>query len=96
MSVAPAAKQLLKEIKAIYAEDDSEVLPERDGLGVQREIRIDKASASSMGADVLEALESDPRIAEMVRSNKGVRVVFVPTVQADYAHPFDLASVIKA
>lgn len=95
MSVAPAAKQLINEIKAIYAEGDTEVLPERDGLGVQREIRIDKTTASSMGDVVLEALESDPRIAEMVRSNKGVRVVFVSTVQADYAHPFDIASVIK-
>lgn len=96
MSVAPAAKQLLKEIKAIYPEGETQVLPDRDGLGVQREVRIDKATAAGIGDVVLEALEADARIEQVVRSNKGARVVFVSTVQADYAHPFDIASVIKS
>lgn len=90
--IVPAARQLLSEVKAVGG--SAAVLDEKDGLGFQRSIRLTKATADRLGDDVLQALEGDRRVAEVVKSPKGVRVTFVPTADADKATTFGLASVV--
>lgn len=90
--VVPAARQLLAEIGELAGK--AEVLTERDGLGFYRSIRLTKATADKLGEDVLAALESDRRVAEVVKSSKGVRITFASTAAADNAEPFGLSSVI--
>ena len=90
--VVPAARQLLAEIDDLTGK--AEVIEEKDGLGFYRSIRLSKATADKLGADVLAALAADARVAEVVRSAKGVRVTFSSTVAADSAEPFGLASVL--
>lgn len=96
MALVRAARQLKVEIESLFPDADVEVLDERDGLGFQREVRIDNDTVKAMGEAVVGALLDDSRIAEAVRSGKGLRVVFVSTTQADFDRPFDLASVIPA
>lgn len=91
--VVPAARQLLREIGDIGGK--AEALDERDGIGFQRSIRMTRATAEKLGDVVLEALESDSRITEVVKSPKGVRVTFTTSaVRSGDARPFGLASVV--
>lgn len=68
------------------------VLPEVDGIGFQRSIRLEGAVAKLLGP-ALELMR-DHRIAEVVTSSKGTRVTFVSSTQADYAYPFPLTEVL--
>lgn len=90
--LVPAARQLLREITDLGG--SAKALDEKDGLGFQRSIRMSKATADRLGDDVLDALEANRRVAEVVKSPKGVRVTFVSTVAADSAEKFGLASVV--
>jgi hypothetical protein len=90
--VVPAARQLLSEIADVGGK--AEVLKERDGLGFYRSVRLTKATGDKFGDDVLEALQADSRVAEVVKSSKGVRVTFTASSAADSAEPFGLASVL--
>jgi hypothetical protein len=90
--IVPAARQLLSEITDMGGKADA--LDDVDGFGFRRSIRMTKATADKLGDDVLEALEADRRVAEVVKSPKGVRVTFVATAAADRAEPFGLSTVV--
>lgn len=93
--LVPAARQLTSEITAIAPKAKVEVLDEYDGLGFQRSIRISTEVAKTLGDDVVEALGSDARIAEVVRSSKGVRFTFVPDTRADGRTSFGVAEAMS-
>lgn len=90
--LVPAARQLMAQVHDLHPKATIEILDEVDGLGFQRNIRI----AGEPGKRVAAALEAmdDSRIADIVRSNKGVRIRFVDSTRADFAHPFPLAEVL--
>jgi hypothetical protein len=90
--VVPAARQLIAEVEDVGG--SVTIIEDRDGLGFLRSVRLTNATAKRLGDDVLDALETDRRVAEVVKSSKGVRVTFVSSVAADSAEPFGLASVL--
>jgi len=87
-----AASQLIDEVRAADPKVKVTIVGDEDGLGFNREVRLEGEGAKDI-ADALEAA-ADHRIAELVRSSKGVRVVFVPSTQADYRTPYDLAEAL--
>jgi|KBSMisStandDraft_5_1062788.scaffolds.fasta_scaffold127639_3 hypothetical protein len=86
-----AASQLITEVGDLVKDAKVETLPEEDGLGFNRSIRFDLDTSKSLPDEVVQALESDDRIESIVKSNKGVRVTFVPDPRADSAAPFGVA-----
>lgn len=97
MPVARAAQQLIDEVHGVHGrKDDVKILDDTDGLGFQREVRLTPGAVKALGDDVLEALESDDRIDEIVRSSAGAKVVFVADSRADFNHSFDLAAAVDA
>jgi len=96
MTLVQAGEQLIREVKALDSKAEVTVLDEVDGLGFHRDVRLNADAVRALGDDVIEALSSDPRIAETVRSNKGLRVTFVPGVEADQATSFGLAEAVSS
>jgi hypothetical protein len=90
--LVPAARQLIRQVHDLHPKAKITALSEVDGLGFQRSIRIEGEPGKRL-APALEAMK-DPRIAEVVKSNKGTRVTFVTTTRADHAHAFPLAEVL--
>ena len=85
-----AARQLMAEVADFGGE--VEILDEEDGLGFNRSIRLDKTLVGNLPDEEVEALLSDPRVEDVVKSSKGVRVTFVADTRADSAAPFGLTS----
>lgn len=94
MALVRAAKQLISELEPLGL-GKIEVLKERDGLGFQRELRFDKDLTTALGDDVLAALAADPRVEQTVKSNKGVRIVFVADHRADFDTRYEIASALR-
>lgn len=87
-----AARQLVDEVTAASPKSKVTVLPEVDGLGFNRSIRIEGSDAKKI-ADALDAAD-DRRVAGVVRSAKGLRVTFVTGTLADFRQPFELAGAL--
>lgn len=90
-----AARQLTREVKALGSKAEALPVGDTDGLGFQRSVRLNSEAVKALGDEVVEALEHDPRIAETVKSNKGLRVTFVSDVRADEATSFGLAEAVS-
>lgn len=87
-----AARQLIAQVEDLMPDAKIKVLDEVDGLGFQRSIRLDHATAKRVGA-ALDVIK-DPRISKITRSSSGVKITFVADTRADFKQPYELAEVL--
>lgn len=89
-----AAQQLRDDILALDPKAKITVPDEVDGFGFHRSIRVEGAAATKYGEALTLLGDNEPRIAEVVKSSKGVRVTMVADAPADHRDPFHLEEVL--
>lgn len=91
MAIAPAAAQLVQQVRQVWPRATYEYGPP-DGIGFQRTVTFDKRTSKALGPVLL--IVDDPRVRDLVvESDKRVTVVFVADTRADHRTPFPLAEV---
>jgi hypothetical protein len=93
MTNAPAAEQLVEQVKAVWPESEATYGDEPDGLGFIRTVSFDTKTSKELN-DVLKAIE-DERIESFRIAGKDRRlfVYFVPDVRADFRDRYPIEEV---
>jgi len=90
MRLPYAAKQLLKEVRAIEPKAMSTPTDTPDGLGVWRSMAFDAATSEWLTPALFAC--KDPRIVFIKHDDRGLVVTFSSGIDADQIHPFQVAA----